>query len=248
MGPFRISIIGIDGSGKSTTTWRAVYSLSHQFPICKTGRNPFYIRQGRIAHCFPKVAGFFEDLFKKIDSTKKRQWIGLTRLLFVLFQGLLEPYMIRKYRPDLVMTTRCMVIDSAVYSDFYYQWISQKMTIEGKLRIAQKYSRLPFRDLYFFLNTPIQAAMERIYRRISDDHPEIAYGRNYWLHLHEHEESLQLLDQTFRETLRVAQRKALFKIVEIDTAIRPEKEVSRLISEYSIISYQGSLSDSVIRI
>ena len=248
MWPFRISIIGIDGSEKSTTTWRAVYSLSHHFRVCKTGRNPFYIRQGSISHCFPKAATFFEGLFKTIDSTKKRQWIGLTRLLFVFFQGLLEPYMIRKYHPDLIMTTRCMVIDSAVYSDFYYPFISQKMTIEGKLRLAQKYSRLPFRDLYFFLNTPIHAAMERIHKRISDGHPEISYGRNYWLHLHEHEESLRLLDQKFRETLQVAQRKAPFKIIEIDTAIRPEEEVSRLISEYSMISYQGSLSNSVTRI
>jgi thymidylate kinase len=41
------------------------------------------------------------------------------------------------------------------------------MTIESKLRFAQQYSRLPFRDLYFFLDTPVETAMERIYKRIS---------------------------------------------------------------------------------
>jgi thymidylate kinase len=248
MEPFRISIIGIDGSGKSSTTLRAIHSLSYQFPICKTGRNPFSIWKGDIFYCLPKVANFFEGLFKRVDATKKREWIGLTRLLFVFFQGWLEPYMIKKYHPDLVMTTRCMIIDSAVYSDFYYPSISHKMGIADKLKRTQQYSRLPFRDLYFFLHTPIQTAMERIHKRISDDHPEISYGRDYWLHLHEHEESLRLLDQKFRETLQVAQRMVPFKIVEIETLKRNEEEVAELIVEHSMVFYKRYPFESWIRI
>jgi thymidylate kinase len=94
-----------------------------------------------------------------------------------------------------------MIIDSAIYSDFYYPWVSQKLSVEGKLRLVRRYSRLPFRDLYFFLATPIQMATERIYKRISNDHPEISYGRDYWLHLHGHEESPQSLDRKFRGAL-----------------------------------------------
>jgi thymidylate kinase len=248
MNPFRISIIGIDGSGKSTTTLRAIRSLSSQFQICKPGRGPFFVWRGHISYCLPKVARFFEDLFKKVDATKKRQLIGMTRLLFVLFQGWLEPFMIKRYQPELVMTTRCMIIDSAIYSDFYYPQISQKMAIEGKLRLTQKYSRLPFRDLYFFLDTPIKIAMERIYKRISEDHPEITYGRDYWLHLHEHEGSLQLLDQKFRKTLQVARKMASFRIVEIEAAKYPEEEVSQLISEYSSDFCKGGLTGDWIRI
>ena len=248
MTPLRISIIGIDGSGKSTTTLRAIHSLSHQFSICKTGRNPIHACKGEISHCLPKIARFFEDLFKRVDSTKKRGWIGLSRLLFVLFQGWLEPYMNKRYRPDLIITTRCMVIDSAVYCDFYYPFLSKKLTIPGKLKLAQQYSRLPLRDLYFYLDTPIETAMARIHKRISDDHPEIKYGRDYWLHLHEHEDSLKLLDLKFRETLKVAQSKNRFKIIEIDTAIHNEEEVARLISESSIGFYKGCLLGSWVKI
>jgi len=239
MEPVRISVIGIDGSGKSSTTLKAIYSLSQHIPICKTGRNSFSIWKGNISLCLPKMANCFESLFKRIDATKKRQWIGLTRLLFVFFQGWLEPHMIKKYRPGLVMSTRCMIIDSAIYSDFYYPWISQRIAIESKLRFARQYSHLPFRDLYFFLDTPIETAMERIYKRISDDHPEITYGRDYWLHLHEHEESLQILDRKFRETIHVAQRKVPFKVVEIDTAKHGEEEVSNLVSDYSVDFHKG---------
>jgi thymidylate kinase len=156
--------------------------------------------------------------------------------------------MIKKYRPGLVMTTRCMIIDSTIYGDFYYPRISQRMAIKSKLRFAQQYSRLPFRDLYFFLETPIETAMERIYKRISDDHPKITYGRDYWLHLHEHEESLQELDRKFRETLRIAQKMATFKVVEIDTAKQGEEEVSNLVSEYSVDFHKGYPFESWIKI
>ena len=248
MNPQRISVIGIDGSGKSTTVLRAIHSLSHQTVICKTGRSPFFIREGALSPCLPEMAEFFETLFKKVDATKKRQWIGLTRLLFVLFQGWLEPYMIKRYRPELVMGTRCMVIDSAIYSNFYYPWISRRIATESKLRYARFCSRLPFRDLYFFLDTPVEAAMERIFRRISDDHPEITYGRDHWLHLHEHEESLRFLGQKFRETLHMAQAKTPFKIVEIDTVKQNEEQVSKLICEYSTKFRNGYPFEKWVRV
>jgi hypothetical protein len=91
-------------------------------------------------------------------------------------------------------------------------------------------------------------AMERIYRRISDDHPEISYGRDYWLHLHEHKESLQTLDRKFRETLHVAQRMEPIKIVEIDTGKRNEEEVAQLISRYSSVFSKGDPIESWTKI
>lgn len=133
MQPVRISIVGIDGSGKSSVTLRAIDSLSRQFPICKTGRNPFFVWKTNITPCLSSVANFIENLFKRVDGTKKRSWIGLTRLFFVFFQGWLEPFMIRRYHPELVVTTRCMIIDPAVYSDFYYPRISKRITTRGKL-------------------------------------------------------------------------------------------------------------------
>jgi len=248
VGPKRISIIGIDGSGKSSTTLKAIHSLSHRLSVCKTGRNPFFIFRGEISHCVPKVADFIEGLFKKVDATKRREWIGLTRVLFVLFQGWLEPYMIRKYLPEVVMTTRCMVIDSAIYSDFYYPSLSRKLTIEGKLKLARKLSRLPFRDLYFLLDTPIPTALTRIYKRISDEHPEISYGRDYWLHLHENETSLQLLDQNFRQALHVASRASLLRTVVIDTVKRDEEKVADLISAYSLLFLKGDLPSDWVKV
>jgi hypothetical protein len=104
------------------------------------------------------------------------------------------------------------------------------------------------RDLYFFLDTPVEAPMEWIFRRISDDHPEITYGRDHWLHLHEHEESLRFLDQKFRETLHMAQAKAPFKIVEIDAVNQNEEQVSKLMCEYSTNFCNGYPFEKWVRI
>ncbi len=156
--------------------------------------------------------------------------------------------MIRTFRPDVVMTTRCMVIDSAIYSDFYYPFLTRKATIEGKLKLARKVSRLPLRDLYFLLDTPIPIALARIYKRISADHPEIVYGRDYWLHLHENETSLRVLDRKFRETLHAARQAADFRTVVIDTLRRDEERVAELISEYSFLFLKGDLSSDWVRI
>ncbi len=156
--------------------------------------------------------------------------------------------MIRKYLPEVVMTTRCMVIDSAIYSDFYYPSLSRKLTIEGKLKLARKLSRLPFRDLYFLLDTPIPTALTRIYKRISDEHPEISYGRDYWLHLHENETSLQLLDQNFRQALHVASRASLLRTVVIDTVKRDEEKVADLISAYSLLFLKGDLPSDWVKV
>ncbi len=83
--------------------------------------------------------------------------------------------------------------------------------------------------------------MERIFRRISDDHPEITYGRDHWLHL-------RFLDQRFRETLRMAQAKARFRIVEIDTVNQNEEQVSKLMCEYSTNFRNGYPFEKWVRI
>ena len=59
MKPLRISVIEFDGSVKSSTTLKAIHSLSHYIPLCMMGRNLFSILKENIPCCLPKVAKFF---------------------------------------------------------------------------------------------------------------------------------------------------------------------------------------------
>jgi thymidylate kinase len=240
--PLRVSVIGIDGAGKSSTTLRAILRLGSDFSVCKPGRDPFALRNGQITYCMPRISRFFESFFKYVDATKKRSWIGMSRILFVLYQGWLEPYMIRKYGPDLVINTRCMIIDPAIYSHLYYPWLGNRLSLKQKLQVARFLSRLPFRDLYIFLNTPAQIAMERIYKRIAKEPGYESQSREYWLHLHEQEVILNQLGERFRETLIVAQKMVPFKVIEIDTSQHPEEEVAERINQQVRIFYQNLLT------
>jgi len=237
--PLRVSVVGIDGSGKSSTTLRALQLLGSDFSICKPGRDPFVLRAGVITYCMPTVSQFFESLFKRVDASKQRTWIGMSRILFVLYQGWLEPHMIRTYHPDLVVNTRCMIIDPAIYSGLYYPWIGSRLSLEQKLRLARLFSRLSFRDLYIFLDTPASVAMERIYKRIARAPGYESQPREYWLHLHEKEAILIHLGEKFRETLALAQKMAPFKVVEIDTSRWDEEGVARWIHQHIRDVYQN---------
>jgi len=247
MDPIRISVIGIDGSGKSSTTMRSIFSLSKHFSICKPGRMAFSIYQGNPNMFLPEISIFFESLFKKVDRTKKRYLIGLSRIIFVLYQNWLEPLMIRKFSPRIVLSTRCMIIDSAIYSGFYYPAL-QRIPIDRRFKFISRCTKLPFRDLYFFLETPINEAIERIHRRIAQEQGDYLLNREYWLHLHENQQTLTVLAQNFRQGLADAQRLNCFHVVEIDTSKFNEAEVSGRISDLTVRFLQNPFQEKWIRI
>lgn len=250
MDPIRISVIGIDGSGKSSTTMRSIFSLGKHFSICKPGRMAFSIYQGDFKMFLPEISIFFESLFKKADRTKKRNLIGLSRIIFVLYQNWLEPFMIRRFSPKIVLSTRCMIIDSAIYAGFYYPAL-QRVPLGKRLKFICRLTQLPFRDLYFFLETPTNEAIERIHRRISQEHKEhgdYLLNREYWLHIHENEPILNVLAQNFRQGLADAQRLKSFQVIEIDTSKYNELQVSNLISDFTIKFFQNDSQEKWMRI
>jgi thymidylate kinase len=247
MDPIRISVIGIDGSGKSSTAMRSIFSLSEHFSICKPGRMAFSMYQGNPKMFLPEISIFFESLFKKVDQTRKRNLIGFSRIIFVLYQNWLEPFMIRRFSPKIVLSTRCMIIDSAIYAGFYYLTV-QRVPLDRRLKLISRWIKLPFRDLYFLLQTPINEAIERIHRRISQEHGSCLVNREYWLHIHEYEPILNKFAQNFRQGLADAQRLKSFHVVEIDTSKYDEVEVSGLISDLTNKFLQNPFQDKWMRI
>jgi len=246
MDPVRISVIGIDGSGKSSTTMRSIFALSKHFSICKPGRMAFSIYQGNPNMFLPEISIFFESLFKKVDRTKKRYLIGLSRVIFVLYQNWLEPLMIRKFSPRIVLSTRCMIIDSAIYGGFYYPAF-QRIPLDRRFKFISWCTKLPFRDLYFFLETPINKAIERIHRRIAQEHGDYLLTREYWLHIHENQQILTVLAQDFRQALADAQRLKCFHVFEVDTSNYDEAEVSSWISYLTNRFLQSPFPEKWIR-
>jgi thymidylate kinase len=228
--PLRVSVVGIDGAGKSSTTLRAIDALASTLTVAKPGRQPFVVGRGRRTECAPRVSRFFETLFRRADETRRRAAIGLSRLLFIRWQGSLEPYMERAFRPDVVLGTRCMILDPAIYSGVYAGRLA-RASLEAKLGAFRRLSRLPFRDLYVLLRTPADAAMRRIHGRIAKERGFDPGPRERWLHLHEDEAILRDLGRRFDEALTAAARLARIAVIEIDTTRTDEAGVASRIAD-----------------
>ncbi len=228
--PLRVAIVGIDGSGKSSTTLRAIQLLGKERTILKPGRDAFLVRDGVVTYRTPLLSRFFERLFRLADATRRRSWIGLSRILFVLCQSVVEPALIRRHRPDLILGTRCMVLDPAIYSGVYFPWLDGRLSLTRRLRAVRLVCRLPLPDVYILLRTPPSEAMERIHRRIARDHGEEPLPREHWLHLHEEESTLGRLGRRFDEALVEARKLAPIDVVEIDTSTAGEEAVAQRIA------------------
>jgi thymidylate kinase len=212
----RVAVVGIDGAGKSSTTLGAIARLASLGggTIAKPGRGAFVQRGEQRTYVAANVSSGFERAFKRVDATRNRALIGATRLAFIAYQGWLEPHLVREYRPAVVIATRCMIVDPAIYSAVYSPVLSG-ISLERRLKAFARLARLPFRDLYVFLRTPAAAAMERIHARIARLPGAELYPRERWLHLHEQEAIFNGIGDA---ALEAARKLAEFKVVEIETA------------------------------
>jgi len=227
--PLRVSVIGLDGAGKSSTTLRAIDTLSARFTVMKPGREPFVIGSGGRHHCLPAASRWVESTFKRADATRRRGIIGATRLAFIRYQGWLEPHLVTRFRPQLVLGTRCMIIDPAIYSEIYAPSLA-RLSLERRLRLFRRYSGLPFRDLYVVLRTPADVAMARIQARLAKLPAATPPAREHWLHLHEQEPILRELASRFDDALTTARRLSPFELVQVDTTRHDESSVAALIA------------------
>jgi len=228
--PLRVSVVGIDGSGKSSTTLRAIQQLSAEGRICKPGRDAFVQQGADREYCFPRISNVVERVFCRVDASRRRGLIGLSRIAFIAYQRWLEPHMIRRFQPALVLNTRCMIIDPAIYSDIYWPTLS-RFSLKRKIVAFHRFSGLPFRDLYVFLRTPAAVALDRIHRRVAQTPGLAQQPREYWLHLHESEAILARLGACFEEALEVAHGLAAFDIVEVETTRYDELAVAQRIAD-----------------
>ncbi len=226
--PLRVAVIGIDGAGKSTAVLLACRALGARYRVAKAGRNPLSVDGGNERALTPGLARFWEALFARADRTRNRWVIGASRVLFVLGQGLFEPWLIRHLRPEVVVNSRCMVIDPAVYLGVYFPR-TRRLSLRSRLRLARLFTRLPFADLYVLLRTPAATAMQRIQARIARAPGYDREPRDYWLHLHEQEPILARIGDDLEAALAIAGGRSA--VVRIETALHGEAAVAARIVE-----------------
>lgn len=213
---YRIGATGIDGACKTAIIDGALEKLKDEFSICRVGRRFHYHHNDVIEYPLKRADDLMEKMIDFSDrAPQPRLWVGLVQALFVLMQRGIEPYMERKYKPDLIMNSRCVIIDPSVYVSYYYPAF-KSMPVPKRLDVMQKISGAKFRDLYFLFEVSTNVAMQRITEyneKIQRSHP------------HETRQTIVSLQQEFEDVMRLV---ALMPDVEIIRINSSDKTIDKL--------------------
>ena len=87
---YRVSIFGIDGSGKSSTCSGLVNKLSQQNYVAKTGRPTYHIQNNKKEYLFEKTLKFIDKAHSFSDNLGHKSGVLVSNALNVLLQPNLE--------------------------------------------------------------------------------------------------------------------------------------------------------------
>jgi len=202
--PLKVSLSGIDGSGKSTSASAVSRRLADEgYTVVHALRRAFVDRPGREREYFAdRVHGLVDRAHQAFDRRRSRTGVGLINLAYARLWRAIEARAVRRFRPHVVLNGRSAVLDPAVYAPFYFP-------MTGALPAAWRVSLSAFivrpepADLRFLLDLPATEAHERILARIVAERREGAADREKWTHMHETPAELAGLRAGFRRCASV---------------------------------------------
>ncbi len=242
----RVALVGIDGSGKTSTALKLVQRLAPRMDVCKPGRPPVYTSGGVMGDHEAAEARAMEQHLRRADRTGKRWRVALARRRYLAFVTGVERRMAERFAPDLMLTARCPRLDPAVYLDFYFPRLARALPMGPRLGLCALAARVPRRDLYCLLATPADVAMARIEKRLEDlAAAEADSGREHWLHLHEQRDVLAGLARGMEQALELLRRRDGAEVMVVDNALMRQDGVVELLADRILWSHRGRRGLSV---
>ena len=162
---YKISISGIDGCGKSTLIPQVVDHYAKGQTVVKFGR-PIYVQKGdeRIY-----IARWVSDISDRVhmlcDEINFRTGVGIVNIGYGAIHSLIGWHILKKYDPSLIITGRDPILDSAVYSTYYFP-PTKHISSGLRLKLTKEASQEDYPDGLLFMAIPVEVALERIEKRI----------------------------------------------------------------------------------
>lgn len=231
--PLKISVTGIDGSGKSTVCSMVTCELGVDSSLVKLSRPVYSIEKGEKKYHFEKLVSAIDWLHEKADHSRNINLVLAANTLNVVFQGrVVEPLLMARLKLDYVIGSRDYLIDPSVYADFYSPLLA-KQPMAQRIETMKRITRLDFRNVIFLLTVPPDTAVCRIENRIKEEaRTGKKVERPKWRHMHENSRDLAKLERGYHKALDVVAGQSNTKIIEIDTTINNAVAVSKIITEY----------------
>lgn len=249
-GPLKISVTGIDGSGKDTATELALLDMSAtkpDFQGVKLGHPSYYYDQGISREIFAAHLHTYERFHRFTQEHRLSALAAAVNGLDVLIHSRrLEPFVLNGRLNDLLGSLSLMAcirdsrIDPSIHMTVYGPRISRSLSLEKRIHIAQKLTGSK-RDLIFWLNTDPRVALARVRRKIADQ--DVPAKRA--VDIHETVEDLSLLSAAYYAGLTILREHQPTPVVEIETSERTAEETAGVISKYVDEAALGALDPEV---
>jgi thymidylate kinase len=165
--PVKVSILGLDGAGKSTTVSYFVQSFHKDFYIIKLGRSAYYYDRhtGERVYIFKKLLSKIDSLYEKGEKKGNRLKILFASIFYVFAARYMEYKVVHKFKPDIMIASRDISVDTIIYSDYYLPFLKIvpnfiKRFLINLLSLFPKKS-----DLIIYLDLEPSASIKRIKKR-----------------------------------------------------------------------------------
>lgn len=202
IGPLDVTITGIDGSGKSTTISHLVDKLASEYVVAHSGR-PSYIvgpDMDKREYLFESSLGLIDRMHGMGDKLESRTAIALANIVNVIMWCERHNKIVKDYNPDIIFSGRHRIIDSAVYSVYYFP-LANKLSHNMRTSIAEKIISADESDLLIYLDITPEISVQRIENRIEVENKKTGLVRPKWKHMHENPEDLAYLRHEYELVL-----------------------------------------------
>ena len=244
----KISVVGLDGSGKSSALEILVKqhlkgkevrvvdpsAALYASEVWKTGHVPI----GR------RVAAFVDRTTLLGDKLDSRLFQGA---IYGAIMGVgSHPFywlMAAKYHPDLLIRERDVAIDGAVYSQFYFPFAARVLTASQRLWLITEVLQHSLPRKVIYLDVEPEVALDRILKSLEE---KAWTGRKNMPHPHENLDGLRLLRGAYHDVLEAAEDRGI-EVVRLDaTSSAPEQVASAIYSHILPHAYSNDKGNGTV--
>ncbi len=222
----KISIIGLDGVGKSTTVSNFTKRFSSDLFVIKMGRSVYYYNQESLekVRLFEKLLSKIDKRYEKYEKKGSRLGIAWASIVYVISTRFMESKIFRKFKPDVIINSRDIIIDALVYADYYlplFRFLPERL----KVFLLRIFSLFPKKsDLVIFLNLDPCESINRIKKREKKCKIDPSVMRIKSRYRHENLESLIKISERYHEVLSKVNKDST--VIDYDINNKHNREVT----------------------
>jgi thymidylate kinase len=229
---YRVSITGIDGSGKSTCAYNVFKRLSEKYKVALISRVGLIndSKENITSNFFLNLSYMIENLQNFADSLETKVGVALVNAFDSVFIWPFKESLIKDHSPEIILCPRDRILDPAVYMTFYLPK-TRKLSAKERLGLAKKIADSNYPSLFVYLHLPVQLAYERIKQRIEMDKDlQIHHKIKRRMHMHENIKDLEILQNYFLDSINLLRKNG--NDVYVVDATNNEEKVALDISNY----------------